>query len=114
MGERPAFLCMLYDREDYAGERAPESVMSCSGPRYRGPRYRVTLVSVDPKHGWMSGTLFALPAETRDAALAMVPPGGRHSDRTNNYPSSPMVPTDSWAYDAEPAWRERFEEVRHG
>jgi len=96
------FTCMIYDREDYAGGRVPESVMPSNGPRFG-----VVIVAVDPVMGWTKKTLLSARVETRDEALALVPSGGLHRDRSTNFPS-PMVPTDSWDYDHEPPWREEI------
>lgn len=85
------FEVLLYDRDDYAGHRAPESVMPRTGPRYGVRAVRVS----------NGATLWTGRAETHDAARALVPPGGAYFDRTGNWPS-PMVPIEGWRFDVEP------------
>lgn len=87
------FVVLLYDMERYAGEsRAPHSLYKPGDVRWR-------LIAYARAEGAQFGSVaWVAPAMSREAALAMVPPGGEYFDRRDNHPS-PMVPLEGWAYD---------------
>ena len=79
---------MIYDREDYGGERAPESVLPSTGPRF-------CVSAVDA----LSQRLLWLRRTTSiEEARSFVPRGGAYFDRSTNWPS-PMVPVEGWRFD---------------
>lgn len=89
MAER--HLYMVYDRESYGsdGERAPESTMPRTGPRYRVVH---TVVGRPPyPFGWTQG---CAAATTLAAAHAMIPPGCACTPRGPHHIG--MVPIESW------------------
>lgn len=79
---------MIYDREDYGGERAPESIL----PRV-GSRFLVSAVDALSGRG-----LWSRRATSIEEARSFVPRGGAHFDRSTNWPC-PMVPVEGWRFD---------------